>query len=110
MAGRRSALLVGIDWRRDLRQCPWNDLNIVGDTLVDSCDFAMEDIFFIVDDDDEHLPTAASILQEMHLMTQHVGPADVLLFYFAGHGLAYDGGLSINDSDSISSKYLLCMF
>lgn len=94
--GKRYALIVGIDDYQnesvtDLK-CATSDATLLKKTLVDEGDFSEDNIFLLSSDarGEGDQPSLTNIVFRLEWLREVVGPADTLVFYFAGHGVSMD--------------------
>lgn len=106
--GRRFALLVGINNYdsaeiTDLRFAV-NDVTTLakGLTATAPLGFQAENVFLMTDQttDDAYRPKQTNILVRFDMLKSQVKPEDLLLFYFAGHGLESGGEYYLLTQDS----------
>lgn len=91
---RRWALLVGIDQyvRLDPLQCAGNDQTVFGRELA-KAGFPADQVVLLCDTatNKRFLPFRENIDRELRLLLSLVGPDDVVLFSYSGHGVHVDG-------------------
>lgn len=95
-AGKRYALIVGIDDYQnesvtDLN-CATSDARLLKETLVKAGDFSEDNIFLLSSaaTGESDQPSLTNIVFRLEWLKEVVGPADTLVFYFAGHGVSMD--------------------
>jgi hypothetical protein len=88
---RRRAMLIGIgSFAQPITKLrgPANDVQILQKALVDYCGFVTEDIKVLADSE----ATRAGVLAEFQKLASNSGPEDVVVVYFAGHGVQNESG------------------
>lgn len=87
---RRLAVIVGIDEYQGfptLRYCR-ADARMLAESLERACGYQRENIVLLVDDGPfKHSPTRQNVLDRLRSFAELAEPDDMLLFYFAGHGV-----------------------
>ena len=95
-AEERWALLVGIDQYADDMITPLKgavrDALVLRDALVNHAGFLPDNVFCLTSDDEANLPELGNIVTKLEYIASKMGPGDVFLFFFAGHGISIQYG------------------
>jgi tetratricopeptide (TPR) repeat protein len=93
-AGDRWAVVVGVDRYADARIPALSgavaDAGAIRDVLVESAEFPESQVLLLVSDGNVK-PTQVAILDTLDEVKRGAKPGDLLLFFFAGHGVEVDG-------------------
>ncbi|MEK7316423.1 MAG: caspase family protein [Candidatus Eisenbacteria bacterium] len=92
--GARWAIVVGLDQYRNTKIPPLNgavgDAKAIAAALIQYAEFDPGQVFLITSEGTDK-PTASAILDKLAELRKVVKGGDMLLFYFAGHGVEVDG-------------------
>jgi tetratricopeptide (TPR) repeat protein len=92
--GGRWALVVGVDRYQSPEIDPLSgavaDARAIGAALVRYADFPQAQVTLLVSDGADK-PTAGAIMDRLDEIKRSAKPTDLLLFFFAGHGVQVDG-------------------
>src|SRR5262245_52820703 len=92
--GDRWAVVVGVDSYADSSIPPLSgavaDAGAIRDVLVESAEFPESQVLLLVSDGGAK-PTQVAILDKLAEVKRAARPGDLLLFFFAGHGVEVDG-------------------
>jgi tetratricopeptide (TPR) repeat protein len=92
--GGRWALVVGVDQYANRSIPPLSgavaDARAINDVLVNYADFPASQVLLLISDGTLK-PTSAAIFEKLQEIKRSAAPGDLLLLYFAGHGVEVDG-------------------
>jgi Tfp pilus assembly protein PilF len=93
-SGDRWAVVVGVDQYESKEVEPLGgavaDAKAIRDVLIKYAEFPEQQVLLLVSDGAVK-PTKLNIMEKMEQIKQAAKPADMLLFFFAGHGVQVDG-------------------
>jgi Flp pilus assembly protein TadD len=93
-SGNRWAVVVGVDRYADAKIPPLSgavaDAGAIRDVLIESAEFPASQVRVLLSDGAAK-PTHVAILETLDEVKQAARPGDLLLFFFAGHGIEVDG-------------------
>lgn len=89
---KRLAILLGTEEYIDFFPTNFchNDVTLLKDTLINQCDYAEQDVVFMLLDKNSEV-SPKSVLQEIESLVSKSEPGDTILFYYAGHGDYFNG-------------------
>lgn len=90
-SGKAWAVLVGVNHYEDAPHIPDLRVCVADVTAVQAALASTYTAARLLTDDTPRLPTRANILAELSSVAQAADAGDLLLFYFSGHGVAYEG-------------------
>ncbi len=97
------AILIGInDYHESLGSlnCCVQDVQLMEQTLVEYCGFPKNNVLLLTDDEpEERKPTYGNIHSWLASWLTFVGPNDLLVLHFSGHGLLRNGSTLLIPSD-----------
>ncbi len=92
--GNRWAIVVGVDRYADAKIPPLSgavaDAGAIRDVLIESAEFPASQVLALLSDGAAK-PTQIAILDTLEEVKHAARPGDLLLFFFAGHGIEVDG-------------------
>ena len=92
--GNRWAIVVGVDRYADAKIPPLSgavaDAGAIRDVLIESAEFPASQVLVLLSDGAAK-PTQIAILETLDEVKHAARPGDLLLFFFAGHGIEVDG-------------------
>ena len=94
-AEERWALLVGIDQYAGESITPLkgavSDALALRDMLTEYARFSADNIFCLTSDDRANLPNLGNIITKLEYIASKANEGDLFLFFFAGHGISWEG-------------------